>query len=81
MSKYAKSAYLGQYMDEVANMIAGELEGAKIAWSYKQAGWITKILFAGEWGTRLFVDAERLDDAKRIAERVVERTKPDEPAS
>jgi hypothetical protein len=72
---YVKSAYLGQFTDEVANMIAGELEGAKIAWSYKQAGWITRIFFLGEWGTRLFVDAERLDEAKRIAERVVERTK------
>ena len=70
------SAYLGQFTDEIANMIAGELEGAEIAWSYKQAGRFTRIFFMGEWGTRLFVDADRLDDAKRIAERVVERTKP-----
>jgi hypothetical protein len=76
VSKYTKSAYLGQFTDEVANMIAEELEGAKIAWSYKQAYWLTKIFFAGEWGTRLFVDAERLDEAKRIAQLVVERTKP-----
>ncbi|MEX0873772.1 MAG: hypothetical protein WD646_11905 [Actinomycetota bacterium] len=62
--------YLGQYTDEVANAIAGELEAAAIDWSYKQAGGITKVFFIGEWGTRLFVDSERLDDARAIAERV-----------
>jgi len=66
------SAYLGQYTDEVANAIAGELEAAKISWSYKQAGGITKVFFAGEWGTRLFVEKERLDEARAIAERVAE---------
>lgn len=76
MTEYVRSTYLGQFTDEVANMIAGELETAQIAWSYKQAGRFTRVFFAGEWGTRLFVDADRLDEAKRIAERVVERTKP-----
>ncbi len=76
MSEYVRSTYLGQYTDEVANMIAGELEAAQIAWSYKQAGRFTKIFFLGEWGTRLFVDADRIDEAKRIAEQVVERTDP-----
>jgi len=66
------SAYLGQYTDEVANAIAGELEAADISWSYKQASGITKIFFAGEWGTRLFVEKERLDEARTIAERVWE---------
>jgi len=70
------SVYLGQYADETANMIAEELEAADIAWSYKQAGRFTRIFFIGEWGTRLFVDKERLEDAKRIAARVEERTKP-----
>ncbi len=66
-----RSAYLGQYTDEIANVIAGELERAQIAWSYKQAGFITKILFMGEWGTRMFVDADRIDEAKRIADEVM----------
>jgi hypothetical protein len=65
-----KSVYLGQYTDDVANTIAGELERAQIAWSYKQAGWITKALFVTEWGTRLFVDSDRLDEARQIAERI-----------
>ena len=73
---YVRSAYLGQYTDEVANMIAGELEAAKIAWSYKQAGAIAKIFFMGEWGTRLFVDKNRLEDAQRIAQRVEQRIEP-----
>jgi hypothetical protein len=69
-----RSAYLGQYTDEVANVIATELEQAGIAWSYKQASRFTRIFFMGEWGTRLFVDAERIDAGRAIAERVVRRT-------
>ena len=65
-----KSTYLGQFTDETANEIAGCLEEAGIFWSYKQAGWLTQILFVGEWGTRLFVDSERLEEARAIVERV-----------
>jgi hypothetical protein len=65
-----KSVYLGQYTDEVANLIGSELERAKIRWSYKQAGRFTKVFFAGEWGTRLFVEDSRIDEARQIAERV-----------
>lgn len=65
-----KSTYLGQFTDEVANEIAEELEARGIAWSYKQAGGFTRIFFIGEWGTRLYVDGDRLDEARRIADRV-----------
>ena len=65
-----RSAYLGQFTDEVANAIAGRLEDAQIGWSYKQAGFFTRIFFIGEWGTRMFADAERIDEAKRIAQEV-----------
>lgn len=71
-----KSVYLGQYTDEVANVIAEELEQSQIGWSYKQAGWVTKIFFLGEWGTRMFVDSDRLDEAQKIADRVVQRMHP-----
>lgn len=67
-----RSAYLGQFTDETANEIAGLLEEAGIPWSYKQAGWLTQILFVGEWGTRLFVDASRLDEARAIVERLAQ---------
>lgn len=68
-----RSRYLGQFTDETANAIAGELEGAGIPWSYKQPGLFTRIFFAGEWGTRLFVEAARVEEAKAIAERVVRK--------
>jgi hypothetical protein len=64
-----RSAYLGQYTDEVANLIAGALEHAEISWSYKQAAFVTRIFLMGEWGTRLFVDSAKLDEAKEIADR------------
>lgn len=65
-----KSAYLGQFTDEMANAIAGALEERGIAWAYKQAGWLTRVAFFGEWGTRMFVDADRLEEARAIVERV-----------
>jgi hypothetical protein len=73
-----RSAYLGQFTDEVANAIAGRLEEAGIAWSYKQAGFFTRIFFIGEWGTRMFVDAGRLADAKNIAKAVEREWRSDE---
>jgi hypothetical protein len=73
MTKGRRSTYLGQYTDEVADTIAGELEKADISWSYKQAGTVTQALFAGEWGTRLFVDAERIADAREIAAKIERR--------
>jgi hypothetical protein len=73
-----RSAYLGQYTDEVANAIAGRLEEAHIDWSYKQASFLTQIFFMGEWGTRMFVDANRLDEARAIATSVTQEMSPDE---
>ena len=72
----ATSEYLGQYTDIVANLIVTELEEAGIAWGYKQPSLITRIFFAGEWGTRLFVESSRLRDARTIADRVVQRAEP-----
>ena len=65
-----KTAYLGQYMDETANDIVEKLVEANIPWTYKQATFITRALFAGEWGTRLFVDETRLEEARAIAKDV-----------
>lgn len=70
MAEGPKTVYLGQFTDENGEKIAEELEGAGIFWYYKQPGWLTEKIFAGEWGVRLFVDQERLDDARAIAERV-----------
>ncbi len=62
------TVHLGQFTDEHANDIAGELEKAGIVWWYKQPGYFSSIW---ERGTRLFVDRTRLDEAKAIAARVV----------
>lgn len=70
-----KAVYLGQFTDEVANAIAEELEGAGIGWSYKQPGFLTRIFFMGEWGTRMFVDDEHVDAARTIAERITGQMK------
>lgn len=62
------TVHLGQFTDEHANDIAGELEKAGIVWWYKQPGWFSSIW---EKGTRLFVDATKIDEARVIAERVL----------
>jgi hypothetical protein len=62
------TVYLGQYTHEHAETIAGELEQAGIAWWYKAPGFLSQIW---EHGVRLFVDRSRLEDARRIAERVL----------
>lgn len=63
---------LGQYSREEANEIAGELEKAEIAWWYKAPGFFSSLW---EYGVRLFVDRERLDEAASIARRVTESRK------
>jgi len=66
----AATVYLGQYTWEEANAIAERLEAARIGWWHKQAGAVTRWFFAGEWGVRLFVAEDRLDEARRIAASV-----------
>jgi len=62
------TTYLGSFTAGHANEIAGELEGAGISWWYKQPGYISSVW---EHGVRLFVDRERLDEARAIVERVL----------
>ena len=64
------TVYLGQYTDEHAEAIAKELEETGIVWWYKKSGRLTRTLFAGDWGVRLFVEETRLDEARAIAEKV-----------
>lgn len=66
--KRVSTVHLGQFTWEAANDIAGALEDAGIVWWYKQPGFFSQIW---EHGIRLFVDRERLDEAKEIARRVV----------
>ena len=63
-----RTVYLGQYTHEHAESIAAELERAGIVWWYKVPGFLSQIW---EHGVRLFVDRERLAEAKAIAELVL----------
>ena len=62
------TVHLGQFTWEHANEIAGELERAGIVWWYKQPGFLSSVW---EHGVRLFVDRERLEEARTIAARVL----------
>jgi hypothetical protein len=68
------TVHLGQFSRETANEIAGELEGAGIAWWYKEPGWLASVW---EFGVRLFVDEGRLAEARSIADRIVAERNPD----
>lgn len=67
-----RTVELGQFTDEHADAIAERLEAAGIVWWFKQAGRWSRVFFIGEWGTRLYVDATRLDDARRLAHEVLD---------
>ena len=71
MNDKVRTVELGQFEDDNAQLIAQALEDAGIVWWSKGTGRITRTLFAGEWGTRLYVDAARLEDARRIAARIL----------
>lgn len=70
--------YLGNYPWAVANDIAGELEAAGIAWWYKQPGFFSQIW---EFGVRLFVDRDHLEEAREIARRTQDQSAPRRPPS
>jgi hypothetical protein len=61
------TVHLGQFDRETANEIAGGLEDAGIVWWFKEPGYLSQIW---EFGVRLFVDRERLEEARAIVERV-----------
>jgi hypothetical protein len=65
-----RTVYLGQFTHGHAEAIAGALEEAGIAWTYKQFGRLTKLFFAGDWGVRMFVDAGRVEEARTIVSRL-----------
>lgn len=63
------TVYLGRFTWEHANEIAAALEEAGITWWTKNPGTVSYVLF-GEWGPRLFVDRDRLEEARAIAARI-----------
>ena len=65
------TVHLGQFTREHANDIAAELERAQIVWWFKEPGTISSVW---EHGVRLYVDRERLDEAKAIVAHVLGET-------
>lgn len=69
-----RTVHLDQFTDEEVDDVLDALEAAGIAHWVKNTGGLTRFLFAGDWGVRIFVDAERLDEAQEIVERVRSRS-------
>lgn len=64
------STYLGQFTDEHADELAERFDRAGISWHAKRSGRFAQVLFAGDWGTRLFVADEDAQAALTIAREV-----------
>ena len=67
-----RTVELGQFTDENAELIAERLEGAAIVWYAKSSGRFGRLLFAGDWGVRLFVDQDRLEEARALAAEILD---------
>lgn len=62
---------LGQFTDENAERIVDRLEADGITWWVKRSGGLARVLFAGDWGVRVFVDAARADEAAVIVRELL----------
>lgn len=65
-----RTVYLDQFTDENADAVLDRLEAAGIHHWVKRSGAFTRVVFAGEWGVRIFVDADRIEEARRLADEV-----------
>ncbi len=72
MTDRVRTVELGQFEDERAEVVAQRLEDVGIVWWSKTSGRLARTLFAGDWGTRIFVDRSRLEEAQRIAAEALE---------
>ncbi len=66
-----RTVQLGQFTEDNAEAIAGRLERAGIVWWHKSHGRFVQVLSAADWGVRLFVEADRLEEARELAREVV----------
>jgi hypothetical protein len=68
----ARTVELGQFTDENAELVAAALHGAGITWWHKGSGRFTRLLSAGDWGVRIFVDETRVEEARELAAAAIE---------
>ncbi len=61
-----RTVQLGQFTDDNAERVAEALEAAGIVWWHKSSGRFVRILSAADWGVRVFVEADRLDEAREL---------------
>ena len=66
-----RTVHLGQFTDDHADTIVAGLDEAGIVHWSKRTGRLTRVISAGDWGVRLFVDEERLDEAREVVRRLV----------
>jgi len=66
-----RTVQLGQFVDENADLIGERLTAAGIQHWGKRSGGLTRWLSAADWGTRIFVEEARLQEAQRIVREVV----------
>ncbi len=62
-----RTVQLGEFTAEHAELIVERLEVRGIVWWTKQPGWVSQIWERGVW---LFVDKERLDEAREVADSI-----------
>jgi hypothetical protein len=62
------TVHLGRYTREHANRIAERLEERDIVWWYKDPGYFSRVW---EYGVRLFVDRDHLEEARKIAAQIL----------
>lgn len=67
-----RTVELIQLTDDNAEVVVAALEAAGIVWWVKQPGRFVRLLSAADWGVRIFVDADRLDEAQALARAALE---------
>jgi len=64
------SLYLGQFTDDNAEKVGEALDAAGIDWWSKASGRLMRTISMQDWGVRLFVAEDRLDEARDLVRTV-----------
>lgn len=66
-----RTVLLGQFEDDNAERIVERLHEVEIPYWIKRTGGLARVLFAGDWGIRIFVDESRLEEAQTVARDIL----------